>query len=67
MTIPELILERDKLISDFISAMGDWLVEFNRVTDKMIDDLYVGSELMSMDGVDDRRDDSGKYEEVEHD
>jgi len=68
MTIPELLKERDKLIGDFISAMGDWLVEFNRVTDKMIDDLYVGSEreVMDMDGVDDRRDDSGKYEEVEH-
>jgi hypothetical protein len=67
-SISELLLERDKIVGDFVQALGDWLTQFNSVTDKMIDDLYVGSEreVMDMDGVDDRRDDSGKYEAVEH-
>lgn len=38
-SISELILEGDKLIGDFIQAMGEWLEEFNRVTDKMIESL----------------------------
>jgi hypothetical protein len=64
MSIPELLLERDKITGDFIQSMAEWLDEFNRVTDEMLE--AHGGNLMDMDGVDDRRDDSGKYEAVEH-
>lgn len=66
MSILELLIQREKIIQDFVSAMGDWLTEFNKVTDEMLGDFKSGGNLMDMDGVDDRRDDSGKYEAVEH-
>jgi len=66
MTIPALLIQREKITNDFVSAMAEWLDEFNRVTDEMIEGRVRGGNLMDMDGVDDRRDDSGKYEAVEH-
>ena len=39
MSILELLIQREKITNDFVSAMAEWLDEFNRVTDEMLEKL----------------------------
>lgn len=35
--IEELEVERERLVKEFINSMNDWLTEFNRVIDKLME------------------------------
>lgn len=35
--IEELEVERERLVNEFIESMNDWLTEFNRVIDKLLE------------------------------
>lgn len=39
MTPTELLEEREKIVHDLISSFNEWLEEFNRVTDYIINNI----------------------------